>query len=78
MNKQLSPVMKACRDYMREHGGKIRRHQGGFWADENWKRHLGGVTFGTSTVEALVSRGVAEYSVWKEGRNGRFPIEARL
>jgi hypothetical protein len=76
MSKKLTPTMQELVAYMRENGGKIRRHPGGFWAREGYAylQH----SFGTSSVEAIVKRGVAQYSAWKEGRSGRFPVEATL
>lgn len=71
--------MQQLVDYMRKHGGKVYRHPGGFWGHQQWSAH-DRLWFGTSSVDALVSRGVATYTEWKEGRrgNGRFPIEATL
>lgn len=67
----LTAVEKA-----RKFGGKLHRHPGGFWQGpkfEQWEWNAG-----TRTVQALVDRGVAEYTEWKEGRSGRFPIEMTL
>jgi hypothetical protein len=72
--KKLSPVMQQLIDSMRADGGTVARHPGGFW----YPTAKGATWYGTSTVEAIVARGAAEYSKWQEGRNGRFPIEARL
>jgi hypothetical protein len=66
--------MTALLAWIRERGGEIVRFPGGFWTVEPW----GQKTWGTSSVEALVKRGVLEYSEWKENRNGRFPIRARI
>lgn len=77
MNKPLSDTMSALVDRMKECDNKIYRHPGGYWAHKDFK-YNNGPWFGTPTVQALISRGVAEYSNWQEGRNGRFPIEARL
>jgi hypothetical protein len=74
MNLEVSKSMQKCISLMRDHGGSIRRYQGGFWRPDP----QGGYSFGTSTVEALVKRGLAEYSEWKDGGSGRFPIEATL
>lgn len=78
MAKALSATMVACIDFAREHGGLVR-FQGGFWtkAGAGW---LGiapdAEWFGTSTVDACVSRGELAYSEYRDGRNGRFPIAA--
>lgn len=70
---QLTPVMLKCMEFIREGDGSIYRHPGGFWGHAAFKLHE---SFGTSTVEALVKRGVLEYVEWQEGRGGRFPIRA--
>lgn len=75
--EKLSPVMQACVDFMRGQGGYLYRHPGGFWGAMAFRLHE---SFGTSTVEALVRRGVAEYVHWRESERGgrRFPITASL
>lgn len=70
----LSKTMRECVERMRANDGSIDRHPGGFWRSAP----TGGYWFGTSTVEALVARGVAEYTLWQDGRSGRFPIRAVL
>lgn len=72
----LSPTMREALDYASKHGGQLERFPGGYWCEPgrmqwNVNSH---VSFSTSTVNALVSRGLAEYTEWKDGRNGRFPI----
>jgi len=54
--------------------GKLIRYPGGFWYPDG----PGQRSFSTPTVEALVRRGLAEYTAWKDGRNGFFPIEMTL
>ena len=71
----LTGVMIKCVKFMRAEAGCIYRHPGGYWGSANFKLYE---SFGTSTVEGLVRRGVAEYTEWQEGRNGRFPIRATL
>lgn len=73
---KLSPTMIQVVEYMRHHGGVIHRHPGGFWARAEWMPRQ--LSFGTTSVHALVTRGAAEYCEWQEGRGGRFPIQARL
>jgi hypothetical protein len=70
---ELSEKMQEAMLYAMVNGGKLCRYRGGFWAMENWRegQHP---WFGTSTVKALVSRGLMSYTEWQEGRNGRFPI----
>lgn len=73
----LSPTMQACVEYAQQHGGKLARYPGGFWCRaglETWASPW----FGTSTVEALVKRGVAEYTRRKDGKHGGFPIEVTI
>ena len=73
----LTPKMLEAIDRMKAHDNKFVRYPGGYWAAEGW--HMWhGPSFGTPTIEALVRRGVAEYTVWHEGRNGKFPIEVAL
>jgi hypothetical protein len=75
--ENLSKRMQVAVQWAKEHAGTFWRHPGGYWGSERFYDHHG-VWFGTSTIEALVKRGVAEYSAWQEGRNGRFPIQAKL
>ena len=69
----LTPTMDKAAELAKQHGGKLHRHPGGFWAGPEYKQH--GASFGTSTIDGAVKRGAAEYTDWKEGRNGRFPVE---
>ena len=73
---KLSPTMQAAVDYTKEHGG-IYRYPGGFWARKHWQGR-NEFYFGTTTIQALVSRGIFEYSEWKENKTGRFPIAVSL
>jgi hypothetical protein len=76
--KPLTKTMQQLIEHMRhEGGGFIYRHPGGFWSKAPGY-FMRAQTFGTSSVEALVSRGIAEYVEWQEGRNGRFPVKAKL
>lgn len=79
----LSPTMQKALQHARWSGGKLVRHPGGFWippdlgiSNNKAKKH--GLWFGTSTVQALVQRGLMHYSRWKEGRKGKFPIEVEV
>jgi hypothetical protein len=71
---KITLVMKDCIAKMRAYNRMIDRYPGGFWQCGP----TGGDSFGTSTVEALVTRGLAVYSEWQNGRRGRFPIRAIL
>lgn len=79
-SSSLSPTMRALVEFMKQHGNEIHRHPGGFWAQKGWSQwNTGGNWFGASSVQALVARGVAEYSEYQQGRSAvRFPIAARL
>jgi hypothetical protein len=71
----LTPTMSAAyRFAVKESGGELFRFPGGYWTTELW----GNRTFGTSTIEGMVKRGVAEYTVWKEGKRGKFPTRVRM
>lgn len=81
MAAELSPTMQQAVDYARKHGGQLARFPGGYWCEPDrtqWDSHRAPQTFSTSTVQALVARGVAEYVEWKDGRNGTFPIRMAL
>jgi hypothetical protein len=69
--------MKHCIRRM-QIAGKLIRFPGGYWAQPTWIRWHEG-WFGTSTVNALVKRGIAEYIEWKESKKGPpFPIAVTL
>lgn len=71
--------MRECAERIRSHCGMITRyHPGDFWCVENAAGETVSPTYGTTTVEALVKRGVLEYSEWKQNSRGRFPIRARM
>jgi len=72
---ELSPTMLAAYDLAAKHDNGLVRFPGGYWAQEGWDSHS--KWFSTPTIQALVSRGVATYSRWYEGRS-RFPIEITL
>ena len=78
---KLTSTMQAAADYAKAHGGALIRLPGGFWVRDGhtqWDGWQAQQTFGTPTVNALVSRGVAEYTEWRDGRNGRFPTRMTL
>jgi len=76
MTPKLSKTMRDAIDFARENEGKLIRHPGGFWAKKvlTWAKW-----FGTTTVEALVARGVGTYTAW-EGKSEqyKFPVEFTL
>lgn len=76
---QLSKTMRDCYEYAKGNGGILTRFPGSFHQPVKWmlasqERQF----FGSSTVEALVKRGYAEYSKWRMGRRGEFPIEVTM
>jgi len=72
---EISRKMQQAMMYALANGGKLCRYRGGFWAMENW--HKGQAPwFGSSTVKALVSRGLMSYTDWHAGRKGPFPVVA--
>lgn len=66
--------MLACLTTASGNDNALHRHPGGFWMNQRGV----GLSYGTKTVQALVARGLAEYTEWKDGRNGRFPIALKL
>lgn len=68
----LSPTMREALDAAKALGGLVR-YPGGFWCRDGLMEPQSPY-WGAPTVQALVSRGLAEYTEWKDGRNGRFPI----
>jgi hypothetical protein len=77
MNTELSPKMLEAVDHMKRHNNTMVRFPGGYWAAIGWYAWHG-PCWGTPTIEALVRRGIAEYTAWKEVRGGKFPIKAKL
>ena len=78
MGDNLSPTMRAAITYAEKFDNKISRYPGGFWAREGWQGSRIEHYFGVTTIQALVDRGVAEYTKWEDGRSGRFPVEVTL
>ena len=67
---QITSTMSAALEAIQV-SGVIIRHPGGHW----W---AGEKEFCTSTVVALIFRGLLKYTKWHEGRRGTFPVEAAL
>lgn len=81
--KKLTATMAIALGDIIEHGGKIVRHQGGYWTEPGAVMsptigHPFDWWLGTSTVEGLVRRGELSYTEHREGRGGRFPIAAAI
>jgi hypothetical protein len=80
MDKPLTPTMKRCLKHMAASNGRLIRYAGGYWASQAWERWKA-PWFGASTIEALINRGLAEYTRWKPSTRypgGKFPIEVML
>ena len=74
-SKPLTKTMIELVEYMRD--ATLYRHPGGFWTRQsNWDIYAR--SYGTPSVQALVLRGIAEYTEWKDGKANRFPVQARL
>ncbi len=68
----ISLTMKAAIACAKKNGGRLVREPGGHWMAD-------GYDFGTTTIEALVTRDLAFYSEWFTNKKGRkFPIEATV
>ncbi len=78
----FSATMAAAMLEIKDRGGRIVRHQGGYWTEIGAKMQAQGSPFdwylSTPTVEALVKRGTLKYTEEREGRHGKFPIAAEL
>lgn len=74
---ELTLTMEAAVMYAAENGGTLVRYPGGFWAREGWIPNES-PWFGTKTVQGLVTRGVAEYTEHRDGRNGSFPVKVKV
>jgi len=80
MGKPLSATMVACIDFAREHG-EIVRFAGGFWTKRGagWSgSHPDTEWFGSSTVQACVTRGELQYTEFHNGRYRAFPVAVAL
>jgi len=74
----LSPTQIALLDKMREHGNTIIRLPGGFWTGEGvpWVGSAPLWHFGTSTINALIVRGVLIVTERKGDR--QFPVRCEI
>lgn len=75
---KLTNTMREAVAFIKRHG-KIVRYPGGFWCQpglEGMPMH--NRSHSSPTINALVGRGIAEYSEWVDGRTGKFPVEAKL
>lgn len=79
--EEISALMAAALAMAHDHGGELTRYVGGYWSWRSCPRDHNGHPvdyFGASTIEGLVARKRLEYSEWKDGRNSRFPIAAKI
>lgn len=80
IKRPMTAIMTMALGDIIEKGGKLVRHAGGYWTVAGAPKsatigHPFDWWVGTSTIEGLVRRGELEYTDWRDGRNGRFPIE---
>lgn len=73
----LSETMLAAVTHAKTQGGCLVRYPGGYWCRDGLMDHAY-PWWGTPTVEALVKRGVMEYTEWQEKPHSRFPIRATV
>ncbi len=74
MKIEVSNEMQHAIEHAKANGNKLTRHPGGFWMNAAGT----GISFGTTTVRALVARKLAIESNWKRNASGEFPIEITL
>lgn len=79
-DRPLSGVMAGVLGETIEYGGKLVRHAGGFWTYPGclWTNNAPDWHAGTTTVNALVTRGRLRYTEWRQGSRDRFPIAAEV
>jgi hypothetical protein len=77
--KPLSATMAEALGETVRLGGELIRLQGGYWTYPNCPRSNGFPDWyaGASTIQALVDRGEMEFTEWRDGRHGRFPIRVK-
>lgn len=74
----LSKTMMAARDHALSYGGgQLCRLPGGYWQVPGTAPREDR-SFGTKTIEAMVARGAAQYTEWKDSRHGRFPVRVSM
>lgn len=80
--KEISALMAAALAMASEHNGELVRYVGGYWSFRGCPKNSTGGSpveyFGTSTIEGLVARKRLEYSEWRDGRAGKFPVAAKI
>jgi hypothetical protein len=81
--KPLSATMAIALREAIAHGGKLVRHQGGYWTVPGAVMSASiGHPFdwwtGTTTIDALVDRGRMKFTQYKQSCGTRFPIVAEV
>lgn len=81
--KPLSLTMAVSLAETIDRGGKLVRHQGGYWTVPGAVRsgtqgHPFEFWVNASTIDALVDRGELRFTEWKVGRGTRFPVAAEV
>lgn len=75
MPRELSDTMRRAINWAAAGDGKLHRHPGGVWGASGDKRDG---HFPTSTILALIARGLATVTAERKGPHGRFPTEVTL
>jgi hypothetical protein len=77
---EMTPTMERAAAHAAKCGGELVRWPGGFWIGAGIRFEDRREVYGSSTVAALVSRGLGDYVEWKEhgGGFGRFPVRVRV
>jgi hypothetical protein len=79
---KLSPTQQDMIDRMKDAGGKLYRHPGGFWRVN--RAPIAGTAAhtvwngSTGTVQALVKRGVVKETEFEASRGGQFCVAVEL
>ena len=78
----LTATMVEALDEAMKAGGRLVRHQGGYWTPPGVTMRGGGSPFdwwaSTPTINALVARGRMHFTELREGRNGSFPVAVEV
>jgi hypothetical protein len=70
--------MQAAVDLAQANGGKLLRYKGGFWSRAGWLGKDVDKWFSTLTIRALVDRGVAVESDFRESGGSKFCVEITI
>jgi hypothetical protein len=75
---QLSPTMIDALEMALSGNNRLYRHPGGYWTQHRSRFRYTDPSHASGTIDAVVIRGCMRYTLHKEGRNGKFPIEAQI